>query len=194
MIIHLESSVAAFSRMKLLLYYGKLTEIAGFKILKVEPKADPYQFDAKYIERLKERDPDIETHFAHYFGERLRARLLHRGFAIATAEDISQETFLRVLAAVKNETVKYPDRFGAYVSSVCDNVVLEKYREHARHRHLDVDAIDQPDPKTVDLTLLHKLQDAALIKSFSDLMQIPEKEVTLSVRRAIKRVVKGRRR
>lgn len=111
-------------------------------------KVEFYQFDANYLDHLREGDSETERHFASYFGERLRAKLLHRGFAMSTLEDISQETFLRVLSAVRNGEILHPERFGAYVNKVCDNVILEKYREHARHQHLDIDAMELPDGKT----------------------------------------------
>ena len=111
-------------------------------------KVDFYSFDADYLRRLQARDPVTEGHFASYFGKRLQIKLRSRGFASAVLEDISQETFYRVLIAVRNGTVLYPERFGAYVNSVCDKVILEKYREHARNQHLDVDAMDVPDGKT----------------------------------------------
>jgi RNA polymerase sigma-70 factor, ECF subfamily len=109
---------------------------------------DFYSFDAEYLRRLQARDPATEGHFASYFGKRLQIKLRSRGFTSAVLEDISQETFYRVLMAVRNSTVLYPERFGAYVNSVCDKVILEKYREHARNQHLDVDAMDLPDGKT----------------------------------------------
>ena len=111
-------------------------------------KVDFYSFDAKYLQLLKARDPATEGHFASYFGKRLQIKLRSRGFATAVLEDISQETFYRVLIAVRDGAVLHPERFGAYVNSVCDNVILEKYREHARNQHLDVDAMDLPDGKT----------------------------------------------
>jgi RNA polymerase sigma-70 factor, ECF subfamily len=111
-------------------------------------KVDFYSFDAEYLRRLQARDPATEGHFASYFGKRLQIKLRSRGFTSAVLEDISQETFYRVLMAVRNSTVLYPERFGAYVNSVCDKVILEKYREHARNQHLDVDAMDLPDGKT----------------------------------------------
>jgi RNA polymerase sigma factor (sigma-70 family) len=111
-------------------------------------KVDFYSFDAEYLRRLQARDPATEGHFASYFGKRLQIKLRSRGFASAVLEDISQETFYRVLIAVRNGTVLYPERFGAYVNSVCEKVILEKYREHARNQHLDVDAMDLPDGKT----------------------------------------------
>ena len=111
-------------------------------------KVDFYSFDAEYLRRLQARDPATEGHFASYFGKRLQIKLRSRGFATAVLEDISQETFYRVLIAVRDGAVLHPERFGAYVNSVCDNVILEKYREHARNQHLDVDAMDLPDGKT----------------------------------------------
>jgi RNA polymerase sigma-70 factor, ECF subfamily len=111
-------------------------------------KVDFYSFDADYLRRLQARDPATETHFVSYFGKRLQIKLRSRGFASAVLEDLSQETFFRVLTAVRNNTVMFPERFGAYVNAVCDKVILEKYREHARNQHLDVDAMDIPDGKT----------------------------------------------
>lgn len=133
-----------------------------------------YPFDANYLERLREHHPATEAHFASYFGERLRVKLLNRGFAIPTLEDISQDTFLRVLAAVRNGTVAHPERFGAYVNSVCDNVVLEKYREHARHRHLDVDAMDVPDGKTNLESMLLRKEKKKIVADI--LAQLPVKK------------------
>jgi RNA polymerase sigma-70 factor, ECF subfamily len=120
-------------------------------------KVDFYSFDAEYLRRLKARDPAQEAHFVSYFSPRLQMKLRHRGFAPSTVEDISQETFLRVLAALQNGTILYPERFGAYVSAVCDKVILEKYREVVRNQHLDVDAMDLPDGKTnLDALVLRK--------------------------------------
>jgi len=118
---------------------------------------DFYSFDADYLRRLQARDAATEAHFASYFGKRLQIKLRSRGFAAASLEDISQETFYRVLREVQNGTVLYPERFGAYVNSVCDRVILEKYREHARNQHLDVDALEVPDGKTnLEAMLLRK--------------------------------------
>lgn len=137
-------------------------------------KVDFYQFDAKYLENLKGGDSATEGHFASYFGERLRAKLLNRGFAIATLEDISQETLMRVFAAVRNGAVLYPERFGAYVNSVCDKVVLEKYREHARHQHLDLDAMEVPDGKTSLETIILRKEKKKIVADI--LAQLPVKK------------------
>ena len=137
-------------------------------------KVDFYSFDAEYLRRLQGRDPATESHFASYFGKRLQIKLRSRGFASAVLEDISQETFYRVLMAVRNGTILYPERFGAYVNSVCDKVILEKYREHARNQHLDVDAMDLPDGKTNLEALVLRKEKRAIVAGI--LAQLPPKK------------------
>lgn len=137
-------------------------------------KVDFYQFDAKYLERLHGGDVATESHFAAYFGERLRAKLLNRGFAMATLEDIRQETFLRVFAAVRNSSVLYPERFGAYVNSVCDRVILENYRSDRRHQHLDVDSMELPDGKTSLETIILRKEKKKIVADI--LAQLPVKK------------------
>jgi len=140
-------------------------------------KVDFYQFDAKYLENLRNGDSATQKHFADYFGERLRAKLLNRGFAIATLEDISQETLLRVFAAVRNGAVLYPERFGAYVNSVCDRVILEKYREHARHQHLDVDAMELPDGKTSLEAIILRKEKKKIVADILALMPVKKRNI-----------------
>ena len=137
-------------------------------------KVDFYSFDADYLQRLQARDPATEGHFASYFGKRLQIKLRSRGFASAVLEDISQETFYRVLIAVRNGTVLYPERFGAYVNSVCDKVILEKYREHARNQHLDVDAMDVPDGKPNLEAMVLRKEKRAIVAGI--LAQLPAKK------------------
>lgn len=108
-------------------------------------KVEFYSFDAEYLRLLKDRDPVTQAHFVSYFTPRLQMKLRYRGFASPTLEDVSQETFYRVLNAVEGGAVLYPEKFGAYVNAVCDKVILEKYREFARNQHLDLDGIDVPD-------------------------------------------------
>ncbi len=108
-------------------------------------KVEFYSFDAEYLRLLKDRDPVTQAHFVSYFTPRLQMKLRYRGFASPTLEDVSQETFYRVLNAVEGGTVLYPEKFGAYLNAVCDKVILEKYREFARNQHLDLDGIDVPD-------------------------------------------------
>jgi RNA polymerase sigma-70 factor (ECF subfamily) len=111
-------------------------------------KVELYPFDAEYLRLLRDQDPATQSHFVSYFTQRFTIKLRCRGFTSPTLEDVSQETFYRVLIAVQNGTVHSAEKFGAYVSAVCDNVILEKYREFARNQHLDLDGMDIPDRTT----------------------------------------------
>ena len=135
---------------------------------------DFYSFDADYLRRLQARDPATEAHFASYFGKRLQIKLRSRGFASAALEDVSQETFYRVLREVQNGTVLYPERFGAYVNSVCDRVILEKYREHARNQHLDVDGMELSDGKTNLEAMVLRKEKSKIVADI--LAQLPAKK------------------
>ena len=137
-------------------------------------KVDFYSFDADYLRRLQARDPATEGHFASYFGKRLQIKLRSRGFAAAALEDVSQETFYRVLREVQNGTVLYPERFGAYVNSVCDRVILEKYREHSRNQHLDVDGMELPDGKTNLEAMVLRKEKSKMVADI--LAQLPAKK------------------
>ena len=89
-------------------------------------------FDSSYLERLQRRDVDTEQHFAAYFGELIRLKLRSRLRLAAAVEDVRQETFVRVLTLVRANEIRQPERLGALVNSVCNNVLLEHYRAGSR--------------------------------------------------------------
>jgi RNA polymerase sigma-70 factor (ECF subfamily) len=100
-------------------------------------------FDSEYLERLKARDAETERHFIAYFGELLRIKLRARLRSCELIEDARQETFLRVFTAVRRKGgVAHPERLGAFVNSVCKNVLYELYRSDSRSRSI---AADPPD-------------------------------------------------
>ncbi len=66
-------------------------------------------------------------------------------------DDVRQETFSRVIAILRKEGgVKQPERFGAFVNSVCKNVYHESNRESYRSQPLLDSHLEVPD-KIVDL-------------------------------------------
>jgi RNA polymerase sigma factor (sigma-70 family) len=116
-------------------------------------------FDAEYLQRLKNRDPEIQEDFYSYFNPRLKMQLRGRSLPAAVIQDVIQETFVQVLTAVKNDRVHTPAAFGGYVSAVCRNVFPQYSRNLAKN--VDVTEIDIPDP-AVDLEisiLLRERQD-----------------------------------
>ncbi|HEV2960999.1 MAG TPA: sigma-70 family RNA polymerase sigma factor [Candidatus Angelobacter sp.] len=107
---------------------------------------DLFSFDESYLRRLQECDSVTETHFAAYFGDLLRIKLRSRFFSSHAVEDVEQETFSRVITAVRAGEIRQPERLGAFVNSVCNNVRLELYRDFTRNQHLDADSVNVPDP------------------------------------------------
>jgi len=92
-----------------------------------------HAFDEEYLSRLAAGDPRVEKHFAGYFGDLLYLKLRRRLRRAEDIEDVRQETFRRVLAAVRTGSgVRDPERFGGFVSSVCNNVILEFRRKERR--------------------------------------------------------------
>jgi RNA polymerase sigma-70 factor (ECF subfamily) len=108
-------------------------------------------FDAEYVRRLKEGDAEVENHFASYFGNLLYLKLHARLRSRQLIEDIRQETLLRVLQILRHKNgVEHPERFGAFVNAVCNNVMLEFFRSEARHETAE-DRLDDPPDTSVDL-------------------------------------------
>lgn len=110
-----------------------------------------FSFDRVYFDRLRAGDPAAESHFVSYFSELVLIKLRARYLRADAIEDIRQETFLRVLMAIrKDSAVQQPERLGAFVNSVCNNVTLEYYRSNTRHDQADDNTHEIPD-KTIDL-------------------------------------------
>jgi RNA polymerase sigma-70 factor, ECF subfamily len=110
-----------------------------------------FQFDEKYLERLRSSDPSTEQHFYSYFSKYLQIKVRSRLRSSEAVHDIIQETFLRVLKAVRSpDSIRNPERLGAYVNSVCNLVLLEYYRSQKREDPLE-DQLKEPTDHTIDL-------------------------------------------
>jgi RNA polymerase sigma-70 factor (ECF subfamily) len=112
---------------------------------------DFFAFDKAYVESLRNGDPPTEHHFFFYFQKLLNIKLRSRKISSDKIEDLKQETFIRVIAAVRKEGVlRQPERFGAFVNSICNNVLLEYYRTLGKNQQIDDTHQDIPD-KVLDL-------------------------------------------
>ena len=108
-------------------------------------------FDAQYVSLLTAGDASVERHFTAYFGEFLSIKLRRRGWATHEIEDIRQETFLRVLQVLRQKRgLEHPERLGAFVNSVCNNIIKEFYKARARHPELDPSS-NEPIDRTINL-------------------------------------------
>lgn len=97
-----------------------------------------HAFDAEYLEKLRAGDAATESHFVSYFSELIQLKLRSRLNSREAIEDVRQETFARVLVSVRNQAgVRHAERLGAFVNTVCNNVLMEYYRSHSRVESLD---------------------------------------------------------
>lgn len=133
------------------------------------------QFDKAYYRRLQDRDPPTENHFVSYFRDLLQIKLRSRLSSKQAIEDIQQETFARVLAAVRSDTgIREPERLGAFVNAVCNNVLLEFYRASSRNPQEPEERQEIPD-HTIDLDgFLVSQQTSDRVRRVLD--QLPEKD------------------
>jgi RNA polymerase sigma-70 factor (ECF subfamily) len=98
-----------------------------------------HSFDEAYVERLRAGDFRTQEHFGAYFSELIQVKMRSRLQSREAVEDVRQETFARFFAALRDGKILYPERLGSFVNSVCNNVLLEHYRENARETSLDDD-------------------------------------------------------
>jgi len=105
-------------------------------------------FDETYVERLRAGDFRVQEHFVAYFSELIQLKLRSRLNSPQAIEDVRQETFARVFVALRGEGgIRQPERLGAFVNSICNNVLLEHYRASSRHSSLE-DEEDKDFPAT----------------------------------------------
>jgi RNA polymerase sigma-70 factor, ECF subfamily len=102
-----------------------------------------YAFDAGYIEGLCAGDLQKQEHFVGYFTELLHLKLRSRLQSRQAIEDVRQETFARVFTTLRKDGLRQPERLGAFVNTVCNNVLFEHYRASSRSESLDED--DRPE-------------------------------------------------
>ncbi len=106
-------------------------------------------FDKSYLERLRAGDFRTQEHFASYFGALVQVKMRSRSRSLEDIEDIRQETFSRVFKALRSESgLREPEKLGAFVNAICNNVRNEYYRTGLRQGAIDDDnpAAEPPDP------------------------------------------------
>lgn len=105
-----------------------------------------HAFDGAYLARLTNGDPETERHFARYFGDLLHIKLRARLRSPQLVEDARQEVFLRVLNTLRKKGgIEYPERFGAFVNSVCEHVLSEFFRAGSRFQQIPENATEPID-------------------------------------------------
>jgi RNA polymerase sigma-70 factor, ECF subfamily len=108
-------------------------------------------FDESYVERLHAGDFRTQEHFVAYFTELIQLKLRSRLHSPQAIEDVRQETFTRVFAALRGGKIRQPERLGAFVNSMCNNVLLEHYRASSRDSSLADEEQEDFPAKNVDV-------------------------------------------
>jgi len=99
----------------------------------------PQVFDSRYVNALRQGDPIVEAHFVDHFSPILLRTLRWKVHSADRARDLRQEVFLRVLAALRSgDGIRRPERFEAFVIGVCNNIVLESYRQQREFVDLSI--------------------------------------------------------
>jgi RNA polymerase sigma-70 factor (ECF subfamily) len=133
-------------------------------------------FDRSYVERLRSRDFRTQEHFVAYFSELIQLKLRSRLRTPQAIEDVRQETFARVFAALQSpDGIRQPDRLGAFVNAICNNVLLEHYRHSARDTSLEDEPREEfPDPGCDVLGTVAARQLEAKVREI--LEEMPERD------------------
>ncbi|MGA2252220.1 RNA polymerase sigma factor [Terracidiphilus sp.] len=138
-----------------------------------------HSFDAGYVEKLCAGDGATQEHFTAYFSAILQIKLRSRLRSPQAAEDVRQETFARVLTVLRRDGgLRQPERLGAFVNTVCNNVLFEQYRSAGRGESLDEENSAEPiDPGKDALEIVSSRQIAAKVREI--LLELPERDRAL---------------
>jgi len=130
-------------------------------------------FNEDYLRRLTDGDSGAGDHFAAYFGNLLFLKLRVRVRSAELIDDIRQETLTRVLVILREGPgVQRPERFGAFVNGVCNNVVRELCRLDGREEPWSENMEDPPDPAVdLDANLVNADSKREIAQAFAALAE-----------------------
>jgi RNA polymerase sigma-70 factor, ECF subfamily len=127
-------------------------------------------FDAAYVDRLRAGDAATQKHFVAYFSRLIQIKSGTRLQSAAAVEDVRQETFARVLLALnKTNGIRCPERLGAFVNAVCNNVLRECLRGASRQEPIaDADAISDEDSSRSAVDRLARAEESSMVHRILD--------------------------
>jgi RNA polymerase sigma-70 factor, ECF subfamily len=143
-----------------------------------------HAFDRQYLEQLISGDFRTQEHFVSYFSELIRLKLSKRMHSRSEVDDARQETFARVFAALrKPDGIREPERLGAFVNSVCNNVLLEHYRSSAHEVVNDDEEAEAniPDPAMSVVDVIAYRQTQKNVREILDELQEKDRRLIREV-------------
>jgi RNA polymerase sigma-70 factor, ECF subfamily len=95
--------------------------------------------------KLAASDEEATRHFMRYFGGLIVIKLRSRALPASVIDEVRQETFVRVLLAVRKEGgIRDGSKLGAFVNTTCNHVLSEHFRKDSRYTALDPEHIELP--------------------------------------------------
>ena len=99
----------------------------------------------EYVVKLATSDEEATRHFMRYFGSLILIKLRARALPASVIEEVRQETFMRVLVAVRKEGgIREGSKLGAFVNTTCNHVLSEHFRKDHRYTPLDSEHVELP--------------------------------------------------
>jgi RNA polymerase sigma-70 factor (ECF subfamily) len=139
----------------------------------------PMDFDAGFVTRLQQRDPEACTSLITALTPVLDARLRYRHRDPSVREDVRNETWYRVFCLLDRGRVREPAQLGSFVRGVCDRVAQETRRKARVTEPLDCIAMEPADRwPHLDKLLIEQERAAVLWRA---LMQLSEADRGLIV-------------
>jgi RNA polymerase sigma-70 factor (ECF subfamily) len=136
-------------------------------------------FDAGFVTRLKQRDPDTCKFLVNSLTPVLESRLRYKLRDHGSIEDIRNETFYRVFCLVDRGRIREPEQLGAFVRGVCDRVAQEALRKVHVTEPLPAAGMEPPDFQPhLDNVLVEKERRALV---WDEVMKLPETDRRLIV-------------
>jgi len=143
------------------------------------PVRTAMDFDAGFLTRLKQRDPDTCTFLVSSLTPVLEARLRYKLRDHNAIGDICNETFYRLFCLVDGGRVRQPEQFGFFARGVCDRVAQESRRKAHASEPLPGGGMELSDCQPhFDKVLMDKERGAML---WRELMKLPEEDRRLIV-------------
>ncbi len=134
-----------------------------------------YTFDDAYVARLRAGDRFTEEHFLRYFDELLQIKLSSRLRSQQAVDDVRQEVYLRVFRMIRSaDGLRDGRKLGAFVFGVCNNVLLESFRENGRTEALAVEHEQVADDSVDVMTALLSGEKCARVLRVLD--RLPAKD------------------
>jgi|HubBroStandDraft_1064217.scaffolds.fasta_scaffold00079_22 RNA polymerase sigma-70 factor (ECF subfamily) len=136
-------------------------------------------FDAEFVTRLQQRDPDTCTFLISSMTPLLEARLRYKLRDHGMIEDIRNETFYRVFRLVDRGRIRKPEQLGSFVRGVCDRVVHESCRKAHSVEPLPGAGFEPSDRQPHPDEVLVEKERRALV--WREVMKLPEEDRRLIV-------------